>query len=135
MVYAAQTRALAVLETAAHLDDAGLPQNRFLVRIEVPDDVWQARQTLGWEFLPAAWCAVPAGRASIEIGSAWVRSLSSALLLVPSVVIREEFAVLINAAHPHAQRIRARTIRAFEFNKLFREPDAPERLEPKFGSR
>ena len=40
VVYSAPTIAIAVLETAAHIDDAGLPLNRFLVEIDVPDDVW-----------------------------------------------------------------------------------------------
>ena len=39
VIYSAPTIAIAVLETAAHIDDAGLPLNRFLVEINVPDDV------------------------------------------------------------------------------------------------
>ena len=41
VVYSAPTIAIAVLETAAHIDDAGLPLNRFLVEIDVPDEVWR----------------------------------------------------------------------------------------------
>ena len=37
VVYCAPTAAMAVLETAAHVDPAGFPYNRFLVTIEVPD--------------------------------------------------------------------------------------------------
>src|SRR5512133_1880083 len=44
VVYAAVSIALAVLETAAHINDRGLPMNRFVVRIDVPQDVWDARQ-------------------------------------------------------------------------------------------
>ena len=42
VVYCAPTLAMAVLETAAHIDDSGLPLNKFVVLIEVPDAVWPA---------------------------------------------------------------------------------------------
>lgn len=120
VVYAAQTISLAVLETAAHIDDAGLPQNRFIVEIFVRPSVWKRRKSLKEELLDPAWAAMPAGRASIEIGSSWLRSAESALLLVPSAVVKEEHAVLINPRHPDAKSIRAKTLRAFEYNRLFR---------------
>ena len=43
VVYAAATASLAALETIVHFGAAGLPLNRFLVRIDVPDDLWDAR--------------------------------------------------------------------------------------------
>jgi len=42
------------------------------------------------------------------------------VLLVPSVIVHEEWVVLINPAHPGASRVSARTVRGFEYNKLFR---------------
>jgi RES domain-containing protein len=121
VVYAAATLSLAVLETAAHIDDAGLPLNRFVVQLAVPIATWNARQAMQWSALDPAWCAIPAGRASVEPGSAWYRSATSALLLVPSVIVREEYAVLINATHVDAKGIRARTMRALEYASVFRQ--------------
>jgi RES domain-containing protein len=118
VIYSASSIALAVLETVAHLDDAGLPQNRMLVRIEVPKPVWAARQVRALADLPPAWAAIPAGRASVEIGSAWLRRASSALLLVPSVIVPEEYAVLINPRHPDAASITARSERVFEYHRV-----------------
>ncbi len=120
VVYTAPSLALAVLETAAHVDDAGLPLNRFVVQLAVPATAWNARRELKLAEPDPAWCAIPSGRASVAIGSAWYKSGASALLLVPSVIVQEECAVLINATHPEAKGIRARTIRPFEFNRLFR---------------
>ena len=121
VVYAARSLALAVLETAAHVDSNGLPLNRFVVKIAVPIKVWNARREIKLSEIDPAWCAVPAGKASVEIGSNWYKSGESAFLLVPSVIVPEERAVLINAAHPDAKRIKAETIRSFKFNKMFRE--------------
>ena len=120
VVYAAPTIAIAVLETAAHVDDAGLPLNRYLVRLGVPDDVWSAREDLDVAALPPTWSAIPAGRSSVKIGSDWLASLRSAILLVPSVIVPEERAALVNPLHPDARRITAKTMRPFEYNRLFR---------------
>lgn len=124
VVYAALTPALAVLETVAHIDDGGLPLNRFLVRIEVAEPVWQAREERRIDELPAAWSAIPAGRASVEIGSKWLAAGVSAILLVPSVIVPEERVALVNPAHPAARSIGAQVVRRFEYDRLFRRSGA-----------
>jgi len=120
VVYAAPTLALAVLETAAHVEGGGLPVNRFVVRIDVADTVWQKREELDARNFPEAWAAIPAGRASVAIGSEWITSLRSAILLVPSVIVPEESAALINPAHPDAKKLVATAVRAFDYDRLFR---------------
>jgi len=119
-LYAAPTIAIAVLETAAHIDDSGLPLNRYLVQIEVPDDVWAVRDVMDVSKLPVSWAAIPAGRVSVEAGSSWLRGMHSAILEVPSVIVPEEPAALINPLHPEAKRLSAKIIRLFEYNRLFR---------------
>jgi RES domain-containing protein len=120
VVYAAPTIAIAVLETAAHINDGGLPLNRFVVRIDVPEDVWDAREELDVASLPHTWSAIPAGVTSAQIGSAWLKSLRCAILLVPSVIVPEEWAALINPAHPDREKLSPSVLRAFDYNKLFR---------------
>lgn len=120
VVYCAPSIAIAVLETAAHIEDVALPLNRFLVQIDIPDDVWALHEQLVAGQLPVAWDAIPAGLASVQIGSAWLASNRSPILLVPSVVVPEEWAALINPDHPLSGRIVAKVVRPFEYNKLFR---------------
>ena len=120
VIYAAPTIAIAVLETAAHVDDSGLPLNRYLVELTVPDDVWALRETLDITALPATWSAIPASKASVEIGSKWLSSLRTPILVVPSVIVPEEMASLINPNHVEAKRITGRIVRLFEYNRLFR---------------
>lgn len=121
VLYTAPTIAIAVLETAAHIDDTGLPLNRFLVRLDVPDEVWAARQELSVAELPVTWSAIPAGRASVQIGADWLRSGRSPVLVVPSVIVPEEAAALVNPLHPLAAGIAATVVRPFEYNRLFRQ--------------
>ena len=120
VVYAAPSISIAVLETAAHIDDTGLPLNRYLIELDVPEDVWNMREEFGLAALPPTWSAIPAGNASMKIGSTWLTSLRSPILLVPSVVVPEEQASLINPLHPESKRITARSVRLFEYNRLFR---------------
>jgi RES domain-containing protein len=120
VVYAAPNLALAVLETAAHIDDAGLPLNRFVVRIDVPEALWAARQVLTLSALAPGWAAIPAGHSSVRVGSNWLAAKSSLILLVPSVIVPEEAIALINPAHPAASRLKATTVRAFDYRRLFR---------------
>lgn len=120
IIYCAPTVAMAVLETAAHIDDANIPLSRFLVRIDVPDDLWAGRDELPANELPPAWDAIPAGQASVRIGSVWSTSKRSVVALVPSVIVPEEWIALVNAQHPHAGRVSATVLRRFDYNRLFR---------------
>lgn len=120
VLYTAPTIAMAVLETAAHINDGGLPLNRYLVRLDVPAAVWRKRLELEPAMLPPTWDAVPAGATSAAIGAEWIKSSSSAVLLVPSVIVPEERAALVNPAHPDMNKIKAAVVRPFEYNRLFR---------------
>jgi RES domain-containing protein len=120
VVYCAPSISLAVLETVAHLDDGGLPQNRYLVEIDAPDAVWDRRIAVAVSSLPIGWDAVPAGLSSVRFGSDWLRSKKSALILVPSVIVPEESVVLVNAAHADAARITAKKVRKYEYQRVRR---------------
>ncbi|HEY8358176.1 MAG TPA: hypothetical protein VIL30_12010, partial [Ramlibacter sp.] len=48
------------------------------------------------------------------------RAGDSAVLLVPSVIVPEEHAALINPVHPDMARIKATVVRPFEYSRLFR---------------
>jgi RES domain-containing protein len=120
VLYCAPTVGVAVLETAAHVDDAGLPQNRYLVEIAVPDSIWAAREEATAASLPDGWDAIPAGIASDTFGSAWIRAGRSVILLVPSAIVPEEWIAVVNPRHPEAGSLSARKLRRFEYSKLFR---------------
>jgi RES domain-containing protein len=117
VVYCSSSIALATLETIHYLQTGGLPFNRYLVRIDVPDDVWSARQML--DPLPAGWDAIPAGISARAAGDAWFASGAAALLLVPSVIVPDEHNVLINPAHADASQIKATTVKRWTYDPRF----------------
>ena len=116
VTYASTSISLAAWETRAHFGKgAQLPWNRYLVRIDVPDDVWGARQII-LRPPPVGWDAIPEALVSRSAGSAWLRAGQTALLAVPSVIIYEEDNVLINLAHPNAERMSATKVRRFVYD-------------------
>ncbi len=116
VIYAAENRALACLETIVHLGAGGLPFNRYLVEISIPDQVWQAARRETPPSLPVGWDAQPAGRASIALGTAWLRSARSAVLVIPSAIVPEECCVLVNPAHPDSAGIYAAKCRRWWYD-------------------
>ena len=118
LVYSSASRALACLETVVHLTQTPLPLNQYLIEITVPQDAWakatrfNGTQAIGWD-------AEPAGKVSLDWGTAWAKSRSTLLALVPSVVVEEEFNVLINPGHSDAGLVRARKVRRWLYDARF----------------
>ena len=119
-VYCATNISLACLETIVHLGAGGLPLNRTLVRIDVPDALWAARSRRTVGDLSIGWDAVPESKASLDIGDAWLKGLASALLEVPSAIVSEEPIVLINPRHPDAPQVTALKVRRWSYDGRLR---------------
>ncbi len=116
VAYAATSISLAAWETRANFGlGSALPWNRFLVRIDVPADVWASREILPTP-LAVGWDAIPEGLVSRAIGSKWLSAARTALLVVPSVIVNEENNLLINPAHADAMRIKAVKVRRFVYD-------------------
>jgi RES domain-containing protein len=116
VVYTASSRALACLETVVHFNAGGLPLNRYLVRVEVPDAVWAKALAYDQASAPVGWDAEPPGRESIRLGTDWLKSIGSALLIVPSVIVPEEVNILINPLHPDSAAIGATKVRKWTYD-------------------
>lgn len=116
-VYTSVTASLSCLETVVHLQDNALPLNRYLIRIDVPDDVWALKAVFKVEDLNPGWSAIPEGRISLDLGDAWLTANDSPLLVVPSVIVPEESNVLINPTHPAVRHIVATKLRAWHYDR------------------
>ena len=120
LLYTSSTIALAVLETVVHLSSSGLPLNRYLIRIDIPDNLWSLREESDQHSVPSGWDALPAAAASPGFGDAWLRSQRSVVLTVPSVIVPEEKNILINPTHPDARNITAQSLRRWTYDpRLF----------------
>jgi len=110
VVYAAETAALAVLEVRVHLD-------------------------LDWSLLPSDYVLMSIDLGSMAIdyvehtpndpvayGDEWLGSRRSAVLGVPSAIVPESRNLLLNVAHPEAEKAAIASIRAFGFDERLWRP-------------
>ncbi|WLE64193.1 MULTISPECIES: RES family NAD+ phosphorylase [Burkholderia] len=117
VLYTSTSRSLACLETLVHMVSGGLPLNRILVRLDVPDDVWEAASSFDPNDIGnVGWDVEPAGMVSIKAGSDWVKGAAAALFVVPSAIVPEEMNVLINPLHADAAKITATKIRRWSYD-------------------
>lgn len=121
LLYCSSSRALCALEVLVHLGAGrSLPLNRYLVEIEIPEDIWSARDVVEPNRL-VGWDAVPAGIVSLDWGTDWASAARSLVASVPSIVVREEWNVLLNPRHPDMKHVRARKVRRWDFDQRLRK--------------
>jgi len=100
VIYAAEHYGTAMLEKLAHYNSI-LPPNQHFIEIQIPSGVSYEVVTKdslhGWDKSDAA--------ESREFGRKWLEEERSAILIVPSIVSREENNVLINPNHKDSSRI------------------------------
>lgn len=105
LVYTAESRALAMLEVAVHLDlSEDLPADRYFVEIDVPDNLLILEVAI--EDLPDDWNAKPPTRTTQLIGDDFVFQHEAAILKVPSSIVPFEYNYLINPAHPESKKFK-----------------------------
>lgn len=118
MLYCSTSRSLACLETLVHLAKHPLPLNRYLVELDVPEHAWKA-STIFDPAKQVGWDAEPAGLVSLEWGTRWIRSNSSLLARVPSVIVPEDVNVLVNPNHPDISKVKAVKVRKWLYDSRF----------------
>lgn len=120
IVYTASHVSLSLLETIVHVKNSSMPLNRYLIEIEVPDSVWDARDILDPTTLPG-WDAIPSGQTSHEYGTNWLNSKKAACLLeVPSVIVPMEKNILINPKHDDSKLLKAINLGKFLYDPRIR---------------
>ena len=113
MVYAAHTRALAALESLAHYGGAERRMAFVTFEIEIPERLAIHVEAAS---LPRDWRSGEPGAATQRLGSEWQRGRSSAALVVPSVLVPQEYCVLLNPEHPDIDKIMVSYPEPFEFD-------------------
>jgi RES domain-containing protein len=119
-----ENRSLSVLEVLVHLTDT-LPDKFVLGAAEIPDEI--SYQMVRDAELPVNWqtLSVAEQQATRKMGDEWIRSVRSAVLLVPSVVTGESN-VLINPEHRDFRAIRFADPVPFAFDLRLLSRSRPE---------
>jgi len=119
VLYSSLQSSTCILEKMVHLVPAEIHHDLQLIQMEVHDDA--GKLTIDVHDLPKSWKSYPAAPLLQNIGNAWLLSLESLLLYVPSVIDPFSTNVLINPLHPEAKDISIKSVQEFRFDeRLFR---------------
>jgi RES domain-containing protein len=107
VVYLTDHPALAALKVRVHLDL--LPTDYVLMQVDVPEPE-----------------SIVSGATTVIAGDAWLTTMSSATVQVPSVLVPHAWNLLLNPRHHHAAQAEIRGIEHFRFDPQLRHPLAGE---------
>lgn len=115
LIYTAKNRSLAMAEVAVHFTMATLPDDYMMICINIPDDI--AVKELPESDLPPNWKDFPHPVSTQKFGDEFVRENKYCVLMVPSVVTKGDFNMLINPNHKDFAKIEITAIEKFPFDK------------------
>lgn len=107
MIYSAENRSLALVEKLANIGAhyGGIPPDYFMVVLEIPDNSYRKIEPSS---LPLNWDALEEYHIQTQkIGNTFLHS-DELILLVPSVIVKGEFNVLLNPSVLNDGRISTR---------------------------
>ena len=111
MVYLANSLSSATLELLVHTDDfATIKKLYSYIPVDIPDECIEAYDITK---LPSGWDSPIPIAATQALGDAWVLSMSSAVLKVPSAITSGEANYLGNPVHPDFSRLVVKDAREF----------------------
>lgn len=115
VLYTSESRALAALEFLVHVPLTLVPADLAIASIEIPDSIVPER--IPADELPSDWRDYPAPPELADLGSSWALEKKSLLLRVPSVLVHDEFNVIINPIHPQMEAVTITHVTSFTFDQ------------------
>lgn len=112
MLYTAESRSLAVVESLAHLVTVRNLEPYVAMVLYVPDDA--SIRVLAGSTLPANWRTD--NNFTQRQGNAWTQAGESLLLQVPSAIVPKEYNFLFNPLHPQFSTVKIVDLEPFTFD-------------------
>jgi RES domain-containing protein len=114
MIYTAESKALACLENVVHRNSKGLQAHFKVMYIEIPDDLQIT--VLKEADLKKGWSLFKNMPYTQEKGNQWIKEKATAILQVPSVIIKGTSNFLLNPAHNDFSNISLLKSEVFTFD-------------------
>lgn len=115
MLYTGETRALCSTEIAVHTPYGIIPDDHYLVSIEIPDNM--KIEQVAVNDLPPGWNHFPHQKFTQKIGDNFIRNGKLLVLKVPSATIQGEHNYLLNPNHPEIKSVSVIHTEPFTFDK------------------
>jgi RES domain-containing protein len=123
MVYSSATLSLSALEKFVHMELKHMGKQHLVsFNANIPDDV--GIEQLSLSQLPQDWQRnAPYHPVLAQIGDKWLTKCETAVLIVPSAIIPQEYNYLLNPEHPDFSKIKIEPSEPFRFdNRLWKKP-------------
>lgn len=117
VIYTAESRSLACLENLVHRSGEGNDALYKVMLIEIPDTL--TVESIDLRSLKKDWHTSDNYLYCQSLGSKWLNELRSAVLKVPSIIIKKENNYLINPNHPDFKKIKLTGNEDFDFDMRF----------------
>ncbi len=120
VVYTASTLSLALLEQFVRIDPDSIPDDFASFKIRIPDDL--PTEKIEYSQFPSDWREPGNSKWFKMQGDSWLERLSTAVLIVPSVIIFHENNLLINPRHADVKHVEVVEVNDFYFDlRLFQQ--------------
>ena len=110
VVYCSEHLSLAALEILVHTAPVTLRDRFRAYRVSIDEKLVTA---INEKKLPKGWDAEPPTATSMRVGDDWVKSGRSAVLALPSVLVRLERTLLLNPKHPDFRKLEIKDMGSF----------------------
>ncbi|TKG87901.1 RES domain-containing protein [Puteibacter caeruleilacunae] len=114
VLYTSSSTSLSIVEVLAHYSIETSPKDLSLRTISFPAD---SVKTIEATDLDPSWKDTPVSMLAKSIGDAWIDSLESLVLAVPSVLNLYEMNYLINPAHPWFKEVKIENLEEWIFDE------------------
>lgn len=121
VIYTSEHASLAAWEKIVHVASfENLPNNLLLVKIEMPDEIeiQQAPENI----LVKGWDGFPYTNETVNFGASFLRAKEYMALKVPSVIIPDEFNIILNPQHPEIHQLKIISTTPFLFDNRISKP-------------
>lgn len=116
VIYTSEHASLAAWEKIVHVASfENLQNNLLLVRIEIPERI--EIQTVPPNVLVKGWDSFPFSNETVNYGTSFLFKKVHLALKVPSVIIPDEFNIILNPLHPEIHGCKVLSTTPFLFDK------------------
>jgi RES domain-containing protein len=119
VVYTAESLALAAVGLFVHLDPSELTAAYVSFPVTIPPGL--PVQQIDVVKLPSDWRTDPALPDLAQIGQQWFDGANTAVLQVPSAVVPQESAFVLNPSHPDFAKLQIGQAQPFQFDPRFQK--------------
>lgn len=114
MLYTCQHQSLCVLEYAVHMQLTRLPEDLYMISIEIPDS---KKSVIDAQGFPYDWDQTPHSNGTQVYGDQFLDKNEYLAMSIPSAIIKAERNILINPVHELASKVRIVAEYHFSFDK------------------